>query len=72
MDKLLLGIDIGTTGTKAVIFDASGNIMGMGQSEYEVSIPNHGHAEQNPEDWWKAVCKATRVALKADLCALRA
>jgi xylulokinase len=39
--------------------------MGMGQSEYEVSIPHSGHAEQKPEDWWKAVCLATRLALKA-------
>ena len=63
MDKLLLGIDIGTTGTKAAIFNLGGQLQAIGHSEYEVSIPNSGWAEQDPEIWWKAVCKAIRYAL---------
>jgi xylulokinase len=64
MEKLLLGIDIGTTGTKAAIFDTSGQLLSIGQSEYEVSIPNSGWAEQDPDSWWRAVCTATRFALQ--------
>jgi xylulokinase len=63
MDKLLLGIDIGTTGTKSALFDLRGQLQSIGQAEYEVSIPRSGWAEQDPEAWWDAVCTATRSAL---------
>ena len=62
MDKLLLGIDIGTTGTKAAIFNTSGKLQAIGHAEYEVSIPHAGWAEQDPESWWKALCKSTQHA----------
>jgi xylulokinase len=64
MDQLLLGIDIGTTGTKTAIFNTGGELQSLGQAEYEVSIPNPGWAEQDPEIWWQALCRATREALK--------
>lgn len=65
MDDLLLGIDIGTTGTKAALFNVQGQLQTMGYAEYEVSIPRADWAEQDPEDWWNAVCKSTRQALEA-------
>lgn len=50
----LLGIDIGTSGTKAVLFDVYGNIVASNTQEYLLYQPNNGWAEQNPDDWWKA------------------
>lgn len=50
----LLGIDIGTSGTKTVLFDESGNTVASALSEYPLYQPNIGWAEQDPEDWWNA------------------
>ncbi len=50
----LLGIDIGTSGTKTVLFDESGNTVASALSEYPLYQPNIGWAEQEPEDWWNA------------------
>ena len=52
----LLGIDIGTSGTKTVLFDESGNTVASAVSEYPLYQPNIGWAEQDPEDWWRATC----------------
>jgi len=52
----LLGIDIGTSGTKTVLFDERGNSIASSLREYPLYQPNIGWAEQDPEDWWKAVC----------------
>lgn len=52
----LIGTDIGTSGTKTVLFDVSGNTIADALYEYELSQPHNGWAEQNPADWWKAVC----------------
>lgn len=51
----LLGIDIGTSGTKTVLFDESGNPVSGVTSEYPLYQPRAGWAEQRPEDWWEAV-----------------
>ena len=51
----LLGIDIGTSGTKTVLFDENGNIAASDLYEYPLFQPNIGWAEQDPEDWWRAV-----------------
>ncbi len=50
----LLGIDIGTSGTKTVMFDEAGNTVASALGEYPLYQPNMGWAEQDPEDWWKA------------------
>ena len=52
----LLGIDIGTSGTKTVLFDESGGTAASSTYEYPLYQPNIGWAEQDPEDWWKATC----------------
>jgi len=52
----LLGIDIGTSGTKTVLFDEKGNTAASALAEYPLYQPHVGWAEQDPEDWWKAVC----------------
>ena len=53
--KYLIGIDIGTSGTKTVLFDLDGNIIKSKTVEYPIYQPCNGWAEQNPEDWWNAV-----------------
>ncbi len=50
----LLGVDIGTSGTKTVLFDEKGNTVASDLQEYPLYQPNIGWAEQEPEDWWKA------------------
>ncbi len=54
--KLLLGIDVGTTSLKAVLFDGDGRILAQGSQEYATSYPRPNWAEQDPEDWWRAAC----------------
>ena len=56
--SFLLGIDIGTSGTKTVLFDELGRIVSSSLSEYTMYQPQNGWAEQDPEDWWKAVCES--------------
>lgn len=65
-DKLLLGIDVGTTGTKALLFDLNGNVCATEYREYQVSIPAPGAAEQDPELWWHAVSDVV-ASFKKDL-----
>lgn len=50
----LLGIDVGTSGTKTVLFDEKGNTIASALEEYPLYQPKVGWAEQDPEDWWKA------------------
>ena len=49
----LLGIDIGTSGTKSVVMDESGTIQGSALYEYDIDTPSPGWAEQNPLIWWQ-------------------
>jgi xylulokinase len=65
MDKLLLGIDVGTTAAKAVLFTLDGRVQAVTSSEYPVYHPHTNWAEQNAEDWWNAVCLALRQVLSA-------
>ena len=55
MKQYLIGIDIGTSGTKSVLFDTLGSVIASATAEYPLSQPHNGWAEQNPEDWWEAV-----------------
>ncbi|MGA2496533.1 MAG: xylulokinase [Tepidisphaeraceae bacterium] len=60
----LLGIDIGTSGTKTLICDERGKVLATAMAEHPISTPRPGWSEQHPEDWWKASCAATRAVLK--------
>jgi xylulokinase len=60
----LLGIDIGTSGTKTLICDENGTVLATATAEHPISSPRPGWSEQNPEDWWKATCKATCAVMK--------
>jgi xylulokinase len=59
----LLGIDIGTSGTKTVLFDLQGTAVASALSEYPMQQPKAGWAEQNPADWWNAVVESIRAVL---------
>ena len=52
--KYLIGIDLGTSGTKTVLFDENGNAICSATEEYPMYQPENGWAEQNPADWWSA------------------
>jgi xylulokinase len=59
MARKLLGIDIGTGGTRAVLIDETGRVLGSATAEHQpISAPHRGWAEQAPDDWWAAACKA--------------
>jgi xylulokinase len=60
MTKCILGIDIGTTTVKAVIFDQFGYILRSEQMEYPIHYPERSWAEQDPEDWWEVLKKVLK------------
>ena len=64
MKQYLLGIDIGTSACKTAVFDENGTVIASGTGDYQVYYPKPGWAEQNPEEWWAAVCKAVRETLE--------
>ncbi|MFN3649195.1 MAG: xylulokinase [Armatimonadota bacterium] len=59
----LLGIDIGTSGTKTLLIDESGRVLATATEEYPLSTPRPGWAEQDPRHWWDASCKTVRAVL---------
>lgn len=60
MKDLLVGIDIGTTSTKAIVCDAQGTVLAEASQEYPTHYPQPNWAEQDPEDWWRATCFVLR------------
>ena len=60
----LLGIDIGTSGTKTLICDEQGKVRGTAVAEHPISSPKPGWSEQDPEDWWRSTCKAVKAVLR--------
>lgn len=73
---LVLGIDVSTTATKAVLVDESGDVRATASSGYDLMVPEPLWAEQDPERWWQAAQIAIRLALEeadatgADVCAV--
>ena len=53
---LLLGIDVGTTGTKCSVYDFNGKRVASAYREYPMLHPRPGWTEQDPSRWWDAVC----------------
>src|SRR5439155_13320758 len=50
----LLGLDIGTSGARAIAIDLAGNVLVAANEEYPLATPRPGWTEQEPEDWWAA------------------
>ena len=61
--KYVLGIDLGTSGTKTVLFDQHGTAVCSALVEYPLYQPHNGWAEQKPEDWYHAAVDTIRSVL---------
>jgi xylulokinase len=64
-DAFLLGIDLGAGSLKATIIDADGRLAGEGAHPIETRIPTFGWSEQDPRDWYAALCQAVPAAIAA-------
>ncbi|MCC6578835.1 MAG: xylulokinase [Phycisphaeraceae bacterium] len=60
----LLGIDIGTSGTKTLICDTKGKVYATATAEHDLYSPRPGWSEQDPRQWWQATCQATKAVMK--------
>ena len=58
--RYLIGVDVGTTGTKALLFSEDGALLGQAYQDYPILTPQVGHSEQNAGDWWNAVVTVIR------------
>jgi len=61
----LIGLDIGTTGCKAAVFDVQGHLLSRASREYAVDMPHPGWAEQDSERVWQLAQDALRQAIAA-------
>lgn len=59
----LIGVDLGTSGTKTVLFAEDGTVAASCTIEYPLYQPQNGWAEQDPLDWWNAVCGTTKAVI---------
>ena len=64
MKRFILAHDLGTTGNKATLYDQQGLLRGSAFCAYDTDYPHNNWAEQDPEDWWNAVCTSTRELLQ--------
>jgi xylulokinase len=62
-DKLVLAIDLGTSGPKVALANSRGQILAHEFAPNTVYYLPHGGAEQDPEDWWRAIKTATAALL---------
>jgi len=69
---MYLGIDVGTSSVKAVLVDVSGTLVAQASAGLEVSRPEPGFSEQNPQDWWQGTVNAVRSLPPAARAAVRA
>ncbi len=51
---MLVGLDVGTSGARAVALDGEGNVVTEASAEYPLHSPRPGWTEQDPEDWWQS------------------
>ncbi|MRX35589.1 xylulokinase [Aminobacter sp. MDW-2] len=71
---MYLGLDLGTSGVKALLMDADQKIIGSGHGSLDVSRPHHGWSEQDPAEWIRAAEEAVaelRSAHPTELAAVR-
>ncbi len=62
--RYLLGLDIGTSGTKTALFNEIGQTIATATYGYDLFQPKAGWAEQNPEDWWNACAEGIKEVIK--------
>ncbi len=63
MGQFIIAHDFGTTGNKATLYNSQGNLINSTFSGYKTLYPEINWAEQNPHDWWQAVCSSTKKIL---------
>ena len=59
----VIGIDVSTTATKAVLIEASGSPVAVGTVEYDYDMPRPGWTEQDPALWWNGAVGAIQQVL---------
>ncbi|MBS7262159.1 MAG: xylulokinase [Eubacteriales bacterium] len=64
MTQYLIAHDLGTSGNKATLYTADGKLVASCTERYPLHVAPQNHAEQDPEDWWRAVCVSTRKLLE--------
>ena len=64
MTKFLIAHDLGTSGDKATLFTTDGELVKSITYVYDTHFFNSTWAEQNPDDWWKAICENNEELLK--------
>ncbi|MEL7235080.1 MAG: FGGY family carbohydrate kinase, partial [Chloroflexota bacterium] len=64
MANYIIAHDLGTTGNKATLYDKEGRLVGSAFYGYNTEYAHTGWAEQNPEDWWNAICESTHRLLQ--------
>ena len=64
MKHYILAHDLGTSGNKATLFDENGNLIGSKTFQYQTISPALHFVEQDPNDWWIAVCKSSKSLLE--------
>ena len=62
-DEAYLGIDVGTSGVRAAVLDGSGRVLGRGAEPLHSDRRRGVRHEQDPDEWWAALCVAVRQAL---------
>ena len=63
MASHVLGIDVSTTATKAILVDQGGQVAGVGSAGYDYEVPRPLWSEQDPQLWWDAAQAAIRAAI---------
>ncbi|HUJ74208.1 MAG TPA: FGGY-family carbohydrate kinase, partial [bacterium] len=64
MKRYLLAHDLGTSGNKATLFTTEGSLVASVTSAYGTHYFNTNWSEQDPADWWRAVCDSTRALVR--------
>ncbi|SDU75477.1 xylulokinase [Jiangella alkaliphila] len=59
----VIGVDVGTSSAKAVVFAPGSGVLGSGSAEHPTRVPRPGWAEQDPAAWWTSVMAAVRAAV---------
>lgn len=62
--RCVIGVDGGTEGLRAGVFDLTGRALAFASTPYPTNYPQPGWAEQQPEDWWRAIGQSVREAVR--------
>src|ERR1044071_4254992 len=65
MGDVFLGVDVGTSGVKAILVDSAGEVVASATTALTLATPRPGWAEQDPEAWWRASVASIRQVVGA-------